>query len=155
MTLLIAILVGLAPVQYGARPGWHVGHDHVHACPGVPRSRCEQVTSWASTVAFRDCGECLPHRTLDALPRNGVVIQLMLGRDRKPYFARALRWPARGRAGAGQGPIEGGPQRIGSVQLSGRLDGSDAYLFVFFGRRDPTARQLARANAELRSATLP
>jgi len=51
--------------------------------------------------------------------------------------------------------LEGGPERIGLYQQFGRLRGSNASLWVLFGRRHPSARQVARAEAELRSAILP
>jgi hypothetical protein len=50
MALLIAIVAGLAPAQFGARAGWHVGHNRVHACPGVSRARCEQVAELRSAT---------------------------------------------------------------------------------------------------------
>jgi hypothetical protein len=154
--LLALVPLALAPVQFTPGHGWHAGHNRVHACPGVARSRCEQVTSWAATARWRDCAVCIPpRRTLARLAPGGVAIQLTLARERRPYFAHALAWPPRIRRSDVKGPIEGGPERIGSVQKFGRLDGFDAYLYLFFGRRHPSAAQLARANAELRSAKLP
>jgi hypothetical protein len=144
----------LRPAHFAARPGWHVGSDRVHGCPGVPRSRCSQVSSWAATVRWRDCGDCAPpSKTLATLPADGITITLLLGWPGSR--ARVLPWPPRIRARDVVGPIEGGPARIGSVQRFGVLHGFNAYLYLFFGRRHPTVGQLARVNAELRSARLP
>jgi hypothetical protein len=145
----------LTPAQFAPRPGWHVGHDRVRACPGTPSSRCVQVESWAPTTRWRDCGNCVPpHRTLAALPRDGIAIHLTLSREGGTMLKR-LFWPPRLRPRDVVGPIEGGPERIGFVGRFGRVGHSDAYLYVFFGRRRPTLAQVARANAELRSARLP
>jgi hypothetical protein len=149
----VAASAALSPAHFAQRPGWHVGAGRVHACPGVPRARCVQVTSRASTVPWRDCTECLPHKTLARLPRDGVAIQLTLAREHRPPPG-ALSWPPRLRAGEAQG-LEGLPARIGTIQRTGRLGGSYAGLVVFFGRPHPTPRQLARADAELASARLP
>jgi hypothetical protein len=146
----------LAPVRFSAGRGWHVGSNRVHDCPGVSRALCQQVTSWAATVRFRDCGDCVPpHRTLAALPASGISIQLLLGRETKRVRMPAFAWPPRIRARDVVGPIEGGPERVGSAQKFGRLEGFNAYLYVFFGRRHPSSGQISRANAELRSAKLP
>ena len=84
----LAASAALAPAQFQHRPGWHVGAGHVHACPGVSRARCVQVTSRAATVPWRDCLECLPHRTLALLPRDGVAMQLTLARERPRMVIR-------------------------------------------------------------------
>jgi hypothetical protein len=146
----------LRPAHFAARPGWHVGNNRVHSCVGVPQSQCSQVESWAATIRFRDCGNCVPpHKTLVSLPPTGISIQLILGWERKRLREPAFSWPPRIRTRDVVGPIEGGPQNVGSVQKSGRIRGFSAYLWVFFGRRHPSAAQVARANAELGSATLP
>jgi hypothetical protein len=157
MRLLIATAIvafaALAPAHFQHRPGWHVGAGRVHACPGVSPARCVQVTSRAATVRWRDCIECLPHKTLARLPGDGVAMQLTLARER-PLPNGALSWPARFRAGEAQS-FEGLPARIGTIQRAGRRHGFYASLIVFFGRPHPTPRQLARAEAELATARLP
>jgi hypothetical protein len=147
-------VAALSPAHFQQRPGWHVGAGKAHACPGVPASRCTQVTSWAATVAWRDCGECLPHKTLARLPRDGVAMQLTLAREQPRSWERPLRWPPRLRAEEASN-FEGLPTRIGTIQRAGRLHGLHVSLMVFFGRPRPTPRQLARAEAELASARLP
>jgi hypothetical protein len=144
----------LAAVLFAAAPGWHVGAGPVRACPGVPAARCSQVASWASTVPWLDCADCLPHRTVAALPPDGVAIQVHLARERPLVARRAIAWPPRIRASDVHAGLEGIPSRYGVYQLSARTGRYDFYVFVFFGRSRPTARQLAAANAELRRSTL-
>src|SRR5712691_8992845 len=71
----------LLPVKFAPRPGWYVGVGKADACPGVSANRCSRVSSWASTVRWRDCSYCLPHRTVAALPPAGVAIQISLVRE--------------------------------------------------------------------------
>ena len=133
--MLAAILgaAALAPATFAPAPGWHVG--------------AENGTTWAATTRWRDCRAfCLPHRTVTALPYDGIALQLHLAHGRGPKWERPLRWPPKLTPRAG---LEGLPSRIAVVQKLGRLHGYEAYLFVFFGRPRPTERQLARARAEL------
>jgi len=144
----------LTPARFATGHGWHTGSTRVHGCVGVPH--CKQVESWAATVRWRDCGNCVPpHKTLATLPAAGVTIQLLLGRDAKTKRRPLLAWPPHIRGREVVGPFEGGPAWISSAQRSGVLHGFDASLYVFFGRRHPSWAQLARANAELRTARLP
>jgi hypothetical protein len=92
-----------------------------------------------------------PHRTLAHLPPGGILIQLSNSRER-PARAPVGRWPVRIRrknliASGG----EGIPRQIGYAQWFLRSGGIERYLWVWFGRAHPTRRQLARANAELRT----
>jgi hypothetical protein len=137
-----AFLVGLSllPALFAPRPGWHVGHGRVHACPGVSASQCVQATSWASTIRWRGCRECLPHETIAALPPDGIALQVTMVRERPLVARRTLRWPPLIRARDVTAGFEGVPRRYGVYQL--------------FGRARPTARQLAAANAELQTVRL-
>jgi hypothetical protein len=116
-------------------------------------SQCISVSSWAATVRWRDCAECLPHKTVESLPRDGIAIQVSFARTKSPGWVKPMRWPPRLLTMGG--PFEGLPDRIGVVQLISRLNGYEAYLWVFFGRPQPSTRQVARARAELRAARLP
>jgi hypothetical protein len=103
-------------------------------------------------VKYRGDGENTPpSRTLAALPPDGIVIQLTNYRDNLPARRPSTGpWPPRIRArdvGAG---FEGEPETQGSFQYLVRTGTTSRYLFVWFGRAHPTARQVARANAELR-----
>ena len=149
---LIALLLVVSPPHFRAAPSWHVGSTRAHACVGVSRSRCVQAEAWASTVRYRDCPDCSPpHKTLAALPPSGIVIQQTNARERPAYGPRGS-WPPRLRASQAVSPFEGEPARVSVIQLTRRTpDGVEHSLFVWFGRAHPTERQLARANAELRT----
>jgi len=150
---LLALLLVVPTPHFRAAPGWHIGSTRAHACIGVSRRRCVQAEAWASTVRYRDCPNCSPpHATLVGLPPGGIVIQLTNGREQPARGPRGS-WPQRLRASQVASPFEGAPTRIGVIQLSARTrDGVEHSLFVWFGRARPTRHQLARANAELRTA---
>lgn len=59
----LAGTTSLRPAHFAPAPGWQVKEGGAHACVGVSASRCLRVTSVASTTRFRDCLDCLPHRT--------------------------------------------------------------------------------------------
>jgi hypothetical protein len=139
MFAALALLLVVAPPHFGASAGWHVGS--------------RGSWGWASTAPYRDCSDCIPpHRTLAHLPPGGIVIQLSNARER-PSHARAGRWPVRIRRNdVHAGGAEGIPRHAGYTQWFVRSRGVEHYLWVWFGRIHPTRRQLARANAELRTA---
>ena len=143
--------LSVAPAHFRAAPGWHVGTQPAQACVGVSAKRCVQANGWASTVAYRDCGDCVPpHRTLAALPPDGIVIQELNGTER-PLRVGTKAWPPQIRARDVVGPFEGEPPTYGVFQYMARTGTTERSLFVWFGRAHPTDRQLARANAELRT----
>ena len=149
---LLALALVVSPPHFQAGLGWHVGSRPAHACPGVPARRCVQASGWASTVRYRDCGDCVPPpRTLAHLPSNGIVIQLLYARER-PWRAPVGKWPPRIRARDVAAGFEGAPDRYSYFQTFVRIGTLERYLFVWFGRKHPTPHQLARANAELRTA---
>ena len=149
---LLALLLVVSPPHFRAEPGWHVGSRPAHTCPGVPASKCVQAEGWASTVRYTDCGNCVPpHHTLAHLPPGGIVIQLSYGRER-PSKAPVGTWPPRIRARDLTVGFEGEPYRYAVFQTFVRTGTLERYLFVWFGRKHPTQHQLARANAELRTA---
>jgi len=144
----------LVPVRFAPAIGWHLRRNSVHACPGVSASRCSQVTSVASTIRWRDCVECLPHRTLTAMPGAGIAIQITVAIEHPVRAVRTFAWPPRvGQAEVHAG-YEGLPRRISVYQGSTLVRKREVSLFVWFGRSKPTAHQLRRANAELRRARL-
>lgn len=83
-----------------------------------------------------------------------IAIQVQLSVQR-PLAGKPTEWPLRVRGTDVVGGIEGIPASIGVYQRFGRVGRYDVYAFVFFGRAHPTARQLARANSELRTGRLP
>jgi len=150
--LLVTLLL---PAVFAPRAGWHTGHGHVHACPGVPASRCVHVTSWAATIPWRGCRYCIPHQVIERLPGDGVVLQVTVSVEHPIATGRALSWPPTIHPREVAGGFEGIPGRYGVYQTSARFDGVEADVWAFFGRRHPTRAQLARANAELRTVRLP
>lgn len=155
---MLSATVGAAtvtPIQFAAKPGWFVGVGNGHACPGVTAAKCTRVTSWASTVRWQDCADCLPHNTVDALPDDGVAIQVSLIRETPVTAKDSLTWPPRVRTADLVSPFEGLPSRVAAYRRFARVGGNEVYLLVLFGNNHPDARQLALANAELRSAKLP
>ena len=71
-----------------------------------------------------------------------------------PRAVHTFAWPpqiSRTKIHAG---FEGLPGRIGVYQAATRIGKREVSVFVFFGRAKPTARQLSRANTELRHARL-
>jgi hypothetical protein len=148
---ILALLLVVSPPHFRAAPGWHVGSRPAHTCAGVPASRCVQASGWASTVRYRDCGDCTPpHHTLAHLPLSGIVIQLSNARER-PDSAPVGKWPPLIRSRQITAGGEGVSNRYGHFQTFVRTGHLEHYLFVWFGRAHPTRRQLARANAELRT----
>jgi hypothetical protein len=153
MVGLLAVLLAVSPPHFQAAPGWHLGSRPARACAGVSASRCVDAWGWASTVPYRDCRDCVPpHRTLAHLPANGIVIQLANARERPARIALGT-WPVRIRPVDVHGGAEGVPRRYGSFQRSVRSGGIEHLLYVWFGRAHPSRRQLARANAELRTVS--
>jgi hypothetical protein len=155
MLVVAVAAAALVPARFAPRSGWHAGAGAVHACPGVTARRCRQVGSWAATVPWRDCGECLPHRTVARLPPDGIAIQISVARENPLVLRNPLPLPVRVSFAAVVAPFEGLPPRIGVFQTSGRRGRDEVLVTVFFGRSRPTAAQLARAEAELRAAQLP
>jgi hypothetical protein len=144
----------LPPLKFAAKPGWYVGVGKARACPGVAAAKCTQVTSWASTVRWRDCAECLPHKTVAALPAGGVAIQVTLIRENPVVAKETLAWPPQIRAADLVSPFEGLPPRIGVYRKFARVGSHEVFVVAFFGQARPSARQLALANAQLRTSKL-
>jgi len=141
------------PVQFPAN-GWDVRRTRVHACPGVLASRCSQVTSLASTTRWRDCVECLPHKTLAAMPRSGIAIQITVAVEHPVRAVHTFAWPPQVKRAQVQAGFEGLPSWIGVYQAASLIRKREVSLFVWFGRSRPTVSQVSRANAELRHARL-
>src|SRR5690348_2833284 len=159
MRLLALALLGaaaLAPARFAPRPGWHAGAGKPTACPGVSASRCSQATSWASTTPWRGCTACLPHKTIEALPPDGIALQISLAtEDRPPQWLNRKVWPVRIRSADVVSGFEGVSARFGVFQHYQRVGRYEVTVWGFFGRARPTAAQLRAANAELAAARLP
>jgi hypothetical protein len=155
VALALTASLPLSAAHFAPRPGWRAGSDRPHACPGVPAKQCSQVTSWAATVPWQDCADCLPHLTTNALPPNGIAIQVTLSTETPPHWIRRANWPPRIRKGDVVAGFEGLRDRIGVYQHYMRVGRLDAAVWAFFGRPLPTAAQLLAANTELAAARLP
>lgn len=148
-----ALGVTPVPVRFPAN-GWDARRNRVHACPGVRASRCSQVTSLASTTRWRDCVECLPHKTLAAMPRNGIAIQITVAVEHPVRAVHTFAWPPQVKRAEVQAGFEGLPGRIGVYQAASLITKREVSVFVWFGRSRPTVSQVSRANTELRRARL-
>jgi hypothetical protein len=124
---------------------------------GVSPQRCRQVTSWAATVPWRDCADCLPHKTVGTLPPGGIAIQITLARvtSPPPRWMRRIAWPPRVHPADVVAGFEGLPGRIGVYQSSVLVGRYQVAVWAFFGRGRPTPSQLRAANAELAAAHVP
>ena len=159
MRVFFAVVVAVAgaslsPVRFPLQSGWYSGTAAAHACPGVAAARCSEAWSWAATVRWKDCSDCLPHRTIASLPSSGLAIQVSLIRERPVTAKSALIWPPHV-AAADVGGLEGLSNRIGVYQRFARVGEFEVQIFVFFGRSRPTASQLVAANKELHATRLP
>lgn len=155
-SLTVAATSALAPAQFAPAPGWHLGTGKARACSQVTPERCTETWSWTSTVRWRDCRNCAPHKTLAVLPRNGVVVTVTRVRERPTVAERRISWPPRISAREVTAGMEGIPNRYGVYQLfAGVGNGDEVMVWAYFGRSRPTAAQLALANARLRASRLP
>lgn len=137
--------------QFRAAAGWHVGSRSARACH-VRHTHCARALGWAATVPCTDCAADLPLRTLAALPPGGVVIKLVNFRIGDTHPPERL-WPSRVRASdveLSHAALTG--RSLFLAMRAGRTGAIDWSFLVLFGRAHPMARQLARANAELRRA---
>jgi hypothetical protein len=138
----------LTPVHFKEAHGWYV--EAPQCSEGVVRI-CE---SRASTGPWHDVHWGYNPRILATRP-NGVAIWLSVSERREGATVKYQGpWPPRVKR-AEIGGLEGVPPNKGVFQWVGRLSRWDAYVIAFFGRANPTSGQIARANAELRSAQLP
>jgi len=88
------------------------------------------------------------------MPRDGVAIQVTAAVEHPVRALHTFAWPPQIKGAQVRAGFEGLPARIGVYQASSLIDRREISLFVWFGRSRPTARQLSRANSELRRARL-
>jgi hypothetical protein len=151
------------PVVFPEREGWHT----VSTGPTPRYAHGEYVQTAAATIPYRNGPNDLPPaRTLEALPRDGVL--LWVGLTRYARFPPS-RWDGKSDTfKLRQAP----PYQLADLE---RLDGwegqvrdipeyrlwatsADQYqvdLRVYFGRGDPTEAMLTEADAVLRSLRFP
>jgi len=129
----------LATVHFRPGHGWHVGSQREEA--------------WAMSGGRR-ARTGLPGLNYGVTIRpKGIAISLNLGRPSRVNYDYGMSWPPRVTRGHLQNGLEGLP-RMSNFQWYGRIRQWGGALIVIFGS-PPTNAQLARANAELRSAQLP
>jgi hypothetical protein len=122
--------------------------------------RClHQRTSWASTVPFTDsAGNLPPHTMIQSLPPDGIIIAVTqsVDRCRRLQGIRALRPPLQlAHATRMQFPGPRGDE-LPLDRLMGRFAARyDVDLWVFYGRRNPTASQRVAAQRELDGVRWP
>jgi hypothetical protein len=150
----------VAPARFPERAGWLVGTS------GEDEARAdgEFTTSWASTIPYADEWNALPpFKTLERLPREGIVIWVGLSRSNRfpPRPEGDNAFPARKppfsledfevRPGW-EGQVRGLPEYLlpGTVRAQYNVD-----LRVYFGRPEPTEAMLAAAQGMLDTLELP
>jgi hypothetical protein len=163
LAILDSLRIGPAPfherlhaAHFPRSPGWRTRISG----PAADSPRCgKQRVSWASTVPFLDGPRQLPpHKMIAALAPDGIIIALTQYTDtcaRLPGI-RALRPPL----DLGTAKRSGFPGPRGDVlplyRIHGRFPGRyNLDLWVFYGRRHPTAAQRAAAQREVSRVRWP
>jgi hypothetical protein len=126
--------------------------------PSRERSCERQRVSWASTIAFSDPPrELPPHDTVRSMaPDDVVVAAIQYTRCRALPGLEALRPPLRLTAAKRtQFPGPRGDE-LALYRLAGRFAGRyDLDVWVFYGRREPTAAQMRAAQRQLTHVRWP
>jgi hypothetical protein len=81
-----------------------------------------------------------------------IVIQITLAVEHPSRVGHTCAWPASVRSRRVSAGFEGLPRRIGVFQCETRVGTREVFVFIVFGRAEPTRRQLNRVNAELQRA---
>ena len=139
----------LPPARFPKRPGWFVG-----ARAGELLAEGGQTETWAATVPYRDSpSQIPPHRTLNRLPRDGVIIWVSLSRDsalrQRPFNSLNIRRRMI------ESNFEGLPKGVGLYRASVRRAAYDVGLWVFFNTVNPSIDVVARAQAQVDLLRLP
>lgn len=141
------------PTRFASRSGWYVGDGG----PAERRPYGEHVTSWAATIPYRDDEDgWTPRRTVEALPRDGIVMQTTLMRDRLWKQNALLRAPPyRIREFVRRG-CPGKACKVPEYLLVAAYGARyRVEIRVYFGRLDPTDSMLAEADAMLAGLEFP
>ncbi len=148
------------PAAFPTRAGWYTGNSGRMET----QAQGDWVTSWASTIPYTDEWNALPpQRTLDRLPKDGIVIWLALERNSRfpPSSTDSSEYPPLitpigldqfERQDGWEGQTRGIPQYV----LWGKID--DQYhvdLRVFLGTRNPSQETIANADRILASIRFP
>jgi hypothetical protein len=149
----------IEPPRFTSADGWHAG-----SYGGGEVKATDVASAWASTVPYRNGPRDLPpHDTLETLPADGILIWVGLAREnrfpptdelrkRRPQLSVPLKV-----ADAQGGP--GWEGLVGEVSLYRRWgwvgEQYNVDLWIFYGRREPTAQQRAWAQEMLDRLELP
>jgi hypothetical protein len=146
----------LHAAHFPPAPGWHTRISEPSA--DVPACGKQRI-SWASTVPFLDGPRQLPpNKMIEALPPDGIIIAVSPYVDtcRRLKGIPALRPPlnlAKATRSGFPGPRG---DELPLYRILGRFAGRyDLDLWVFYGRRHPTAAQRAAAQRELSGVSWP
>jgi hypothetical protein len=144
----------LRAARFRGTAPWRVrvsGPQHASPC-------LRQRTSWASTVPFTDRANALPpHRMIASLPPDGIIMAVVQWREcRMVRGLRTLRPPlSLSRAVRMQFPGPRGDE-LPLFRVMGRFPGRyNVDVWLFYGRRHPTAAQRAAARRELSAVRWP
>jgi hypothetical protein len=149
----------IEPPRFPPTTGWHTG-----SFGGGEVRAADYASAWASTVPYRNGPRDLPPAsTLEALPPDGILIWVGLARDNRFPPTSELRrsWPRLSvplRIDQTQGGYgwEGQVREISLYRLWGWIgEQYNVDLWIFYGRREPTAEQRARAQGALDQLDLP
>jgi hypothetical protein len=162
LAILDSLLVRPAPfdaridaASFPAAAGWRTrvsGPSHERSCS-------RQRISWASTVPFSDPPrELPPHDMIAGLPPDGIVMAAVQHTDcrRALRGIEALSPPLRLERATRSGFPGPRGEELPLYRVLGRFAGRYYVdLWVFYGRREPTAAQRARAQRELSGVRWP
>jgi hypothetical protein len=146
----------LHAAHFPRAPGWRT---RISASAADVPACGRQRISWASTVPFSDGPRQLPpHTMIRALAPDGIIMALVLSVDTCRHLKglRALRPPLK-LSGATRSGFPG-PRgdELPLYTVLGRFPGHyDLDLWVFYGRRHPTAAQRAAAQRMLSGVRWP
>lgn len=141
------------PVAFRDRPGWHT----ISSGPTPRYAYGESAQAAAATIPLRDePNELPPRRTLEALPRDGIVAVATVSRTTASLQAPRRAPPYRladfeGRIGW-EGQVGNLPEYVLWATTGDRYF---VDLRVYFGRAQPTAAMLAEADAVVSSIRFP
>jgi hypothetical protein len=144
------------------RAGWHA----VSSGRGARYPHGEYVQAAAATIPYRnDPNDLPPNRTLEELPRDGILVWISLGRDarlprialeRSDSYERTHPPPYRLSELHRVDGWEGQVRDIPDYRLWGVV--GDRYIVdlrVYFGQEHPTQAMLAEADAVVRALRFP
>jgi hypothetical protein len=146
-------LATLKPATFTRSKGWHVGSS---SHPGTPG---EQTFTWAATTHFHDAPfSAPPAKTLKAMSPDDLLVGVFLTRPSKSDHGGTISSPALPIHLDGSAPSQDYPGASGSrwfQRFQGAVGDRQLDVWVFAGRTQPTAAQIAKAQSLINSMVLP